>query len=309
MSSQDINKFQPVLNHLKISKDQLIGKGGEGYVFSLDNNKVVKIYKKSSKEYLKKLQKFQQRISQANLPYQTPLIESIGEFKGIQYSIENKLEGQDLESVFSTIDINKQSLSLRNYLTALKPLKSISVDDLPFGQVLDMPNSLTSNSWKEFVLRKLNQKIKFTSDRLKKDVFNFELKLNTLKKMIESLLSQNPKKCFVHGDYYLNNVLVNDSFEITAILDISDHTCVGDHRLDIANINFLSLCDNISPEHIKLAQEIVIEEYGNEIIPYLDLYGFYYAFYFSNLYTFDITSYKWCLSILNDEDRWSKYIK
>lgn len=308
MSSPDFYEIQPVLNYLKISPNQLIGKGGEGYVFSYGNNKVVKIYKKSSKIYLEKLQKFQKIISQANLPYKTPLIESIGELNDIQYSVENKLEGKDLESVFSKLSSEQQSLVLKRYIIALKPLQKISVTHLPFGQVLGMASSLTSSSWKEFLLNKLDQKLEFTSDRLNQDVTNFSFKLKTLKIMITTMLSTNPEKSFVHGDYYLNNVLVSSSLEISAVLDISDHTCVGDHRLDVANINFLSLCDNITPEHIKLAQEIVIEEYGKEIIPFLDLYGFYFAFYFSNLYTFDMTSYKWCLSILNDEDRWAKYI-
>ncbi len=155
-----------------------------------------------------------------------------------------------------------------------------------------MPNSLTFNSWKEFILNKLDQKIEFTTNRLKKDVAHFPLKLKTLKKMINDILQDNPKKCFVHGDYYLNNVLVNKSLEISAVLDISDHSCIGDHKLDIASINFLPLCDNITSDHIKIARKIVIEKYGEKIIPYLDLYGFYYAFYFSNLYIFDITSYK-----------------
>ena len=308
MSSQDLSIFHPVLDHLKISSDQLIGKGGEGYVFNLGGNKVVKIYKKSSQAYLKILQKFQQRISSANLPYQTPVIESIHELNGIQYSIESKLAGRDLESTFAKLSAQEQTLALKNYLAALKPLKNVPVNDLPFGQVLDTPHAITSKSWKEFILNKLNQKLEFTSDRLRQDVVDFELKLKTLVAMAESMLDANPEKCLVHGDYYLNNVLVNKSLEISAVLDISDHTCVGDRRLDVANINFLSLCENITPEHIRLAREMVIEEYGSDIIPYLDLYGFYYAFYFSNLYTFDMTSYTWCLHILNDSDRWSKYI-
>lgn len=307
MSSQDLNQLQPVLDHLKISQDQLIGKGGEGYVFSFGKNKVIKIYKNSSKHHLEKLQSFQKRISQANLPYQTPLIESIDLFDDTCFSIERKLDGQNLETAFAKFSLKQQTLVLANYLAALDPLKEIFVDDLPYGQVLDMPKALTSNSWKHYILKKLEQKLEFTKEKLQQDVVNFSLKLETLKKMINSMLSTNPEKNFVHGDYYFTNVLVNDALEITAILDISEHTCVGDHRLDVANINFLLLCDNVMPEHIKLAQQTVIEQYGSEIIPYLDLYGFYYAFYFSNLYTFDMISYNWCLSILNDEKRWRKY--
>ncbi|MBP7875829.1 phosphotransferase [Candidatus Woesebacteria bacterium] len=282
-------------------------KGGEGYVFKFGNGKVVKIYSKSTQEYVAKLKSLQERLSEANLPYATPLIENIGEVGGIQYSIEKKLEGQNLESLFSKLSAEQQSQVIHNYLTALKPLRDISVADLPFGQIIDQPNSLHATSWKTFLLNKLHQKIALSQERISHDVNNFPLKLLTLENMIQKMLQRDPQKTFVHGDYYFTNVLVNESLEISAVLDISEHTCVGDYRLDVANINFMPLCTDITQAHIDLARNIVIEEYGNEIIPFLDMYGFYYAFYFSNLYTFVMTSYQWCLGILNDDKRWAKY--
>lgn len=307
MTFQDLTEFQPVLNHFNISQDQLIGKGGEGYVFNLDDKRVIKIYKKSSQPYLEELQKFQQKISKTNLPYQTPLIEKIGTINNIHYTIEARLEGENLESVFAKLSAKQQEVALSNYIDAIKPLENIDVTNYKFGQVLKTSSFLQSDTWKEFLLNKLDQKLESTKERLNEDVNNFHLKLKTLKEMINTKLSIDPKKSFVHGDYYLNNVLVNDKLQITTVLDISDHTCVGDHKLDVANINFLSLCDNITPKHISFVRDLIIADYGEEIIPYLDLYGFYYAFYFSNLYTFDMKSYEWCLSILNDENRWAKY--
>ncbi len=309
MSSDLPQTLQPVLDQLKISSSDLIGKGGEGFVFKFGDGKVIKIYSKSTQEYLTKLKSLQERLSEANLPYQTPLIESIGEVAGIHYSVEKKLEGQNLESLFSKLSAEQQSQVIQNYLTALKPLRDITVADLPFGQILDQPNSLYATSWKTFLLNKLHQKITLSQDRISHDVNNFLLKLLTLENMIGKMLDIEPIKSFVHGDYYFTNVLVNESLEISAVLDISEHTCVGDYRLDVANINFMPLCTDITPMHIHLARNIVIEEYGKEIIPFLDLYGFYYAFYFSNLYTFDMTSYQWCVGILNDDKRWEKYLQ
>ena len=182
MTSQDLTKFQSVLNHFNISQDQLIGNGGEGYVFSLDHEKVIKIYKNSSQSYLEKLQKFQQKISEANLPYQTPLIEKIGIINNIHYTIEVRLEGENLESAFSKLSSKRQEIALTNYINALKPLKGIDVNNCRFGQVLELDNSLQADNWKEFLLNKLDQKTKFTKERLSKDVVNFDLKLKTLKK-------------------------------------------------------------------------------------------------------------------------------
>lgn len=307
MILDSLANIQPILNQLKILSTQLIGKGGEGYVFDIGNGDVIKIYSKSSQEYLESLQSLQHRIAGAHLPYRTPVITGIGEVGGIFYSVEKRLVGQNLETLFSKLKGEQQFQALAQYLAALMPLRSIEVHDLPFGQILDNSTALHFASWKTFLLNKLHQKLETSREKMTQDVVNFQHKLHTLENMIEEMLVVEPEKSFIHGDYYLNNVLADESFNILAMLDISEHSCVGDFRLDVANINFLPLHTAITPEHIDFARSTVIQEYGEDIIPYIDLYGFYYAFYFSNIYLTDMTSYSWCLSILNDEKRWSSY--
>lgn len=299
--------IQPVLTQLKILPIQLIGKGGEGYVFDVGNGEVIKIYPKSSQKYLESLKNLQHRIAEAHLPYSTPIIERIGEVEGIFYSVEKRLVGQNLETLFSKLNEEQQFQALEQYLAALKPLRSIQVHDLPFGQILDTPTAVHSSSWKTFLLDKLHQKLETSHEKMTQDVVHFPQKLQTLENMIEKMLEVEPEKSFIHGDYYLNNVLADELLNIRAMLDISEHSCIGDYRLDVANINFLPLHTAVTAKHLAFARATVIREYGENIVPYIDLYGFYYAFYFSNIYLTDMTSYKWCLGILNDEKRWANY--
>jgi hypothetical protein len=298
--------FAAVFESLHISP-KLIGKGGEGYVFAFGNEQVLKVYPKTNRTYLESLKKLQEQISQGQLPYATPLIEQIGEVNGTYYTIEKRLEGKNLETIFSTLSSTDQELVLEKYLAALKPLRGIPIDYSHFGQLLDTPDSLHSDSWGKFLLSKLHQKLLPTKERLTQDVPSLSRKITTLEAMIQKWLAINPEKKLVHGDYYLNNVLVNEEHEITSVLDFSVHTSVGDYRLDVANINFLPLCIGVTKQHFEIAKRLVIKEHGEEILPYLDLYGFYYAFYFSNLYESDPTGYAWCLGILNDEERWERY--
>lgn len=299
--------FQPILNQLNISDDQCIGKGIEGYVFKYRENKAVKIYFKTTRKHLEELRNLQIRLSQSNLPYSTPLIESFDVIEGVYYSIENRLVGKNAEEIFSTLSSSDQSQLIKNFLTALIPLQNVNVSDFQFGQILHSPGSLRSSSWKEFLLNKLQQKIKEGGAKVEKDVVNHNLKIMTLEKMIQNMIQNDSKKNFIHGDYYLANTLVNKDLEITAILDLNIHTSVGDYRLDIANISFQSLFSGFTAQHLNLAKNLAIEIFGSEISQYLDLYSFYIAYYFSDLYKTDLDSYNWCVGILNDEERWLKY--
>lgn len=151
-------QFMPIFKSLRISPEQFLGKGGEGYVYALGETQVVKIYPHSSIEYLEKLQALQQKLAQANLPFQTPLIESVDKIDGICYSIEKKLTGQNLETVFPSLSHASQKIALRNYLDALKPFRNLLMIDESYGQILDGENSIQSESWKDYLTKKLNQK-------------------------------------------------------------------------------------------------------------------------------------------------------
>ena len=66
-------------------------------------------------------------------------------------------------------------------------------------------------------------------------ISNYDQKIETMKLLIKKYLLSN-QKCLIHCDYFLNNVLVNDSLDISAILDFSQHSAVGDPKLDIASV-------------------------------------------------------------------------
>jgi aminoglycoside phosphotransferase (APT) family kinase protein len=305
MPTEIPTSIQSVINHNGIHTDQLIGKGGEGYVFDRSADTVLKVYPRSTKQYLEQLVSIQQRAASAQLPFETPQIFSIDEYGGIFYTIEQKLTGRQLDVVFPGLSHDQQLKVLRNFVEALEPLKTIDVNDLPYGQLVSTPESIQTNGWPEYLLKKLGQQLYKSKQFLENDVNDFSTKVNLFQKQAHQLLKGPLEKHFVHTDYYLNNVLVNEDLEISSVLDLSAHAVVGDHRLDVASMSFLTLDLNITKDHLDYVHSYVTQTHGKKIIPFLDLYSLYYAFYYSDLHDTDPHSYQWCLSILNDGSRWT----
>jgi hypothetical protein len=306
MPTEIPTSIQSVINHNGINTNQLIGKGGEGYVFDRSADTVLKVYPRSTKQYLEQLASVQQRAIKAQLPYETPQIFNIEEYDGIFYTIEQKLNGRQLDVVFPGLSHDQQLKVLRNFVEALEPLKTIDVTDLPYGQVVSTPDSIQANTWPEYLFNKLDQQLAKSKHFLQNDVNNFSTKVKLFQEIAHQLLTVPIKKHFVHTDYYFNNVLVNVDLEISSVLDLSVHAVVGDHGLDVASMCFLTLDPNITKGHVDYVHSCVIQIHGAEIAPFLDLYSQYYAFYYSDLHDTDPHSYKWCLSILNDESRWGR---
>lgn len=306
MASEIPSAVASVINQLGVQADQLIGRGGEGFVFDHSTETVLKVYRKATRQYLEQLQSLQQRATQAQLPYTTPQILRIESHDGVFYTIERKLSGKQLDIVFPRLSPEQQQTVLRNFVTALEPFTKINVEDLPYGQLVVSPDSVQAATWSEYLLQKLDQQLKKSQQFLQHDVLDFDSKVQMLRAKLRALGHSGVHKQFVHTDYYLNNVLVNEDLEISAVLDISVHAVAGDHRLDLASICFLTLDPHITNEHLDFAYNTVLQIHGPEIAPNLDIYALYYAFYYSDLHDTDQHSYNWCLSILNDETRWGR---
>jgi hypothetical protein len=151
----------------------------------------------------------------------------------------------------------------------------------------------------------LNHRIEIAGERLVKDVVNLNGKLKLFKEIIKAELAIE-KKSFVHADYFVNQVLVNEKNEISAVLDISYHALVGDKRLDTAGIFFFEGMKYYTQEHIKFLLELSIKDYGESILKYNDIYRIYYCFYFSDVYSFMPDWYQILINNLNDEKIWNR---
>lgn len=297
-----IKKIEVVLHHLQINHPVLLGKGGEGWIYEYGNN-ALKVYPRTSDvQYLKNIQALQNVLAQQHFSFDVPQTYEIGEAEGILYSIEKRLQGVQMDKKIIGISTPERQRLYRNYYDAIRQIHAVSFPDLPYGQIIKTSESITSDSWAEFLIRKLDQKVAKTQDSMQESVSNFDKKVMLFKTLIKQHLVSTQKN-LVHCDYFLNNVLVNDDLSISAVLDFSAHAAVGDPRLDIAGVLTWNEIDpNVKPEDYLFLYDVAKKDYGDNIGMYADLYLLFSGFYFA-----DMDDPSFSVKNLNNDKLWSKY--
>ena len=291
-----------ILAALHIKESDLLGKGFEGNVYAKGESEIIKIFNTPRNlDYLKSLAVFQKLITDSHLTFNTPQILDIHQIGGTFYTVERRIHGNTLDSVFPNLSEEQKHLALKNYFEAMCELNSVTLSHYPYGQVIQNDSAVQSNDWQDFLTRKLDQTLKKMTPHLSKDIENFDWKMKKLKELVKSLNSIG--KQVVHGDYYPENVLVNEDLDISAVLDFGTHTVIGDPKMDAASKIFLKLFPYIKSDHLKYWDTLVEERYG-KIKPEIDIYGLYYSVYYSDVYETDKITYRWSVDNLNDDSVW-----
>lgn len=297
---------QQVLTSLQMDNPIFLGKGGEGHVFAYKDDCVIKIYGNTSQEYLEGLVRLQKYLLDARLPFATPAIQEIGHIEETYYTIEKRLSGILMEQKFLHVSSKEKYVMLESYYKALNDFHKMKLPDLPYGNLLNTAMALTDETWPGFLLKILEQRIPIAEKRLRKDVKDLDKKVQQFKEIIQKeLVIDKDKKCFVHGDYYVNQVLVDEKNHISAVLDMGIHSVVGDFRQDLASICFFE-DRNYAPEHIQFLTNLAVKDYGENILRYNDIYKIYYSFYFSDIYNHNPQTYYTFVNYLNDEQLWKR---
>jgi hypothetical protein len=297
--------IQVAMRELRMSESQLLGSGGEGFIFDCGNELVVKIYRSTDRLYLENLKDLQSLISGKKLPFATPQILEIGNVGETFYTRERKLPGVLMEDKFPALSGKEQDKLLNSYYDAISALNDIELPDFPFGGILRTPEQITAVTWPGFLTKTIDRRVEIGGGRLEKDVKDLGSKVQTLSKIIRNELVVE-KKSLVHADYFVNQVLVSDNNEISAVLDISGHAVAGDRRLDVAGVWFFEGMPHYTQRHRELLLSRSIEDFGEEILRVNDIYRLYYCFYFSDVYEILPQWYQTLMKNLNDGKIWAR---
>ncbi len=288
-------RHQRILKNLGLSKSHLLGKGMEGSVYDYDQQRVVKLWntEPTNKNQLNERKEFYKLISeQINLP--VPEIFDIEELDGVIYTIEKKLNGKPGHQVYlSSNQLNRNTL-LNNYFDILLELRSSSLKG-SYGQLITGRNQkIQAQSWTEFLSRRLDETINEIKKHPNHSISNINDLFERFKNEDLVKIDPMPTKKLVHGDIFLENVLVDDDFEISGLLDFSSLSVVGDHRMDVAGlVYFITVSDGIGRD----AQDFLLKKSleicavtENELKRYL----IYFSLLFINCETDDPRTYFWC---------------
>jgi aminoglycoside phosphotransferase len=294
-----------VLAHLGIPSARLIGKGGEGNVYELHDDRVVKVYRRGRERELQRLATFQEMLARQGFPFSTPRILEIRRLDETLFTIERRLPGVTLAGRFSALPEDQRRLALTNYYAALRLINDVELPDYAYGHVLpteDYPGGAAT--WVDFLDWQLDRSLEKAGADLAQDVEAFEEKAQELRQLLHGHAEDAPKR-LVHGDYFLDNVLFDDNLQVAAVLDFGAHTLVGDPRLDATSaIIFLGLEPAMKPWHFAHVTALAQEQYGDDMLPLIDIYDLYYAIYFANNKLTMPGDYYWCVRAWNDPQRW-----
>lgn len=301
-NEKDEKKVSVVLTKLHIDAPILLGKGGEGWVYEYGAD-VLKVYPRNPDiQYLKNVQEFQSTLAKHVFSFDIPKILEVGEAGGVLYTVEKRLHGVSMAKKIIGISTKDRQKLYRSYYDAIREVGTVTFSDLPYGQIIKTSESITSDSWTDFLVRMLDQKVKKTADTMRTSVSSFDEKVALFKSRIQKHLVRDQKN-LVHCDYFINNVLVNDDLKVSAVLDFSVHASVGDPRLDIAGVLTWNEIDpNVKQEDYSFLYDVAKSDYGDEILLYADLYLLFSSFYFA-----DMADPSFSIGNLNNEKLWSKY--
>ena len=135
-----------------------------------------------------------------------------------------------------------------------------------------------------FLLGKQEQRAKVSWSWLERDVPHLAETRRGLEKLILDM-PEEPRKALVHGDYSQFNVLTNDRLEVSAVLDFSVYTVVGDYRTDVAcAVFFPEVSKAVRPSYLRFLRRRAARMYGKDIEDDIRLYKLFYAFYNADNY-------------------------
>lgn len=296
----EFSQHHKLLTSLGISSPIRLGKGMEGHVYDFSADQVIKIWlnKFADEQHLTERKQFYEQINHSGLSFATPLIHEIGTDQGTFYTLERKLSGVRGDLFYLQADPSVKKSLLTQYFAILGELLKVEITG-NYGEVLSGPSGKTTvTSWTEFLWIKLEQ----TKDRCLShkdhDISDIEPVFARYIRDVLPTLDPAPRKHLVHGDLFLENVLVNADGTITALLDFGPLTVVGDHLMDVAGLVYFSgVCEGIDMEVQDQLEAMASEVYSQDM-DIIKAYLLYYCLLFINSKSYDPRTYEWCKSNL-----------
>ncbi len=284
-----------LLSQWNLSASDLLGQGMTSAVYALDAARALKLYfGPLDADYQAELQHFYTTLNGYDLPYPVPRIDEFGQREGVGYVIERRLPGAELAQSFAALSQRQRQASLRSFLDALLPLHAIMLPDQPYGEVLGQRWRVQAQSWRGFLAARIHTTLLTSYTDLVADVPMIDRLLERYWGQIARL--EEPARQLIHGDYFFGNVLADVEGRLTAVIDFSPLTMIGDPGMDLAGaLYFGDAFDYWRAEDREFLRGEIAARYGEAVFERIDLYLIYYCLRFSDCKTFDPRTYAWAV--------------
>ncbi len=292
-------RLAAVLRHLKVHTASFIGRGMTSSLYDIGGGRVLKVHNEQQPQgYLPRLKRFCEQLQSFPLPFAVPHIYEYGEVGEIHYHIERRLPGQDFAELFPCLTAVERRRAIASYLGGLPHLHAIHMPQLPYGEPLNPQEHITSQTWPGYLQARVEATLARSYSDLKEDLPGVDRIVDDFFCEL-SALPPRPQKCLVHGDYFPGNVLSDGRGVLTAVVDFSPLTLIGDPLMDLAGAYyFCRIFDFVTAADYDFLRSQITERYGAHCWQRIDLYYTFYAFRFSDCKVPDNDTYLWCLSRL-----------
>ncbi len=165
--------------------------------------------------------------------------------------------------------------------------------DGDYGDLL-VPYPLRWAHWGDYLAQRLDG---FAADAvLAAEVPEFAAKVARLKARLLAL--PDPEKCVVHGDIWPPNIMMDDDLRVTALIDFSFTTRVGDTVMDLAGAaQFIRIGNPNASEDFAYLSGLLAARHGPKGLEMLALYGVWFAFSFAYAHDEPVV-FPWCLELI-----------
>lgn len=286
---------QALLTHLGVTDTVLLGTGMEGYVYDFSDDTVLKIWiqPQITMEQLEARQALLERIGEQALSFSIPRILQLGKFEHLLYSVETKLHGQRADRWYATAPLANHRAFLDQYFGILSQLQNVRMND-HYGDLLSGWYGKTqSGNWRTVISEKLEKTRLKCQESPDHDIGNLDQLFEQFYADELPTVPEHPEKTLVHGDLFLENVLVSDDGQITALLDFSSLTMIGDHLLDVASLLYTpTLSEGVDTDAEDYLLSLAAQWYSQHS-DLIRVYHLYYCLLFINCQTYDPRTYRW----------------
>lgn len=299
-----MSELTPILARYGLTEAGKIGAGNQTSVYALDEHHVLRPHGRRVKRRLLEQQRdFYATLDTSSCRFTTPQILAIESVDGFLCTIEPRLHGRDLMQLLPLTDPSRRKSVWQNYMQATVEIRHLMAGKRPFGERLTS-NPVQANNWAAYLEKKVDTTLAVTQDDIGKEVPQLQTAVEKWKSLLPLVADVEP--ALVHGDYFPGNVMVDEAGEITAVIDFSPMTVIGDWQLDVLTAAiFLELTPNTTKTDHKICLEIARDLLAVEMEQLALFYRIYYALYFSFTRHSDPPLFRWCVANLNAFAAWS----
>jgi Ser/Thr protein kinase RdoA (MazF antagonist) len=310
----DATSIDPVRNRIlqkyHVSPDARLSKGMEAEVYVYSSDAVLKLYAgTASLANLRILKAFYDSLDRHLVPYALPRIHAIAQEESFLVTIEQRLVGTRMSAVLPSLTAGQLDEIMQGYLTAALAVSHFQMPPGFLRYKLFDPDRLshqTSGDWHQFLWRYLAHKQVQLTPFLRRDVPQFAAKVQQLRAILDQPYRGDYR--LIHGDFFPGNLLINDDYQITALLDFGLLTMYGDYLFDIATgWVFFDMYDELQAKVRDRYLTVILDRLGENVRGKLYRYILIYSILSANTYASNCTDghYQWCVANLSNQHYWN----